>query len=89
MLISTLRFNGTTSMPLDLFLIEHNIDDTSREVMGAKKNEFGTSTGKYATWSLSLQAGNESAMPLPTDAKYSLKNITNFLMISNNIIVNN
>ena len=51
-------------MPFDLFFIEHNIDDTYREVMGAKKNEFGTSSGKYATWSLSLQAGNESAMPL-------------------------
>ena len=32
-----------------LFFIEHNIDDTSREIAGAKKNEFGTSTGKYAT----------------------------------------
>ena len=34
-------------MPFDLFFIEHNIDDTSREIAGAKKNEFGTSTGKY------------------------------------------
>ena len=85
MLISTARIGkkkslsclkiltDTTSMPLDLFFIEHNIDDTSREVTGSKKNEFGTSTGKYVICSSSLQAGNESAMTPTTNATYSLK----------------